>query len=60
MSEIMEMYEKIAAETAVKEERLMAIHNLILKKGCTKEEILDLDYTEEEYRKAKETLLKSI
>ena len=49
--EVMQRYEDIA----VQRERLQAIEKMILK-GCTKEFILDLDYTEEEYAEAEREL----
>lgn len=49
--EIMQKYEKMAVD----EERISAIRKMI-KKGCTKEFILDLDYTEEEYAEAERIL----
>ena len=55
MSEVMQRYEKMAAEAAKHEERMQAIKNMIAK-GCSKEFILDLDYTEEEYAEAESEL----
>lgn len=55
MSEIMEKYEKIAADNAVHKERIDKIQKMI-KAGCEKSFILELDYTEEEYEEAKRTL----
>ena len=51
MCEVMQRYEKMAAEAAKHEERMQTIKNMIAK-GYTKESILDLDYTEEEYAEA--------
>ena len=55
MCEVMQRYEKMAAEAAKHEERMQAIRNMICK-GCSKEFILDLDYTEEEYAEAESEL----
>lgn len=46
--EVMQKYEKIAARTAVNEERADKVKKMI-QKGYSKADILDLDYTEEEY-----------
>lgn len=51
MCEIMEKYEKMAADKATDKERIDTISKMI-KKNYSKEAILDLDYTEEEYQKA--------
>ncbi len=53
--EVMQRYENIA----IKKERLQAIEKMILK-GCSKEFILDLDYTENEYAEAESELLQSV
>lgn len=55
---VMEKYEKIAAEEAVKKERLSSVRNL-LNKGCSKSFILSLNYSEDEYNKAEKELLNS-
>ena len=55
MCEVMQRYEKMAAEAAKHEERMQAIKNMIAK-GYTKDSILDLDYTEEEYTEAESEL----
>ena len=55
MCEVMQRYEKMAAEAAKHEERMQAIKNMIAK-GYTKDSILDLDYTEEEYAEAESEL----
>mgnify|MGYP003295665796 CR=1 FL=1 len=47
MCEVMKKYERLA----VREERIDKIKKMIAK-GCSKEFILDLDYTEEEYAEA--------
>lgn len=49
--EVMQRYENIA----IQKERLQAIKKMILK-GCSKEFVLDLDYTEEEYAEAEREL----
>lgn len=56
VSEVMQKYEKIAVDIAMHEERMEKIQKMI-RKGCTKEFILDLDYTEEEYAEAEAGLL---
>ena len=55
MCEVMQRYERMAAEAAKHEERIQAIKNMIAK-GYTKDSILDLDYTEEEYAEAEAEL----
>ena len=55
MCEVMQRYEKMAAEAAKHEERMQAIKKMI-SKGYSKEFILDLDYTEEEYAEAESEL----
>lgn len=50
--EVMQKYENIA----VQKERNEKIKKMILK-GCSKEFILDLDYTEDEYSEAESELL---
>lgn len=52
VSEIMQKYENIAVRTA----EIEKIKKMILK-GCSKEFILDLDYTEDEYLEAEAELL---
>ena len=52
MCEVMQKYEKIA----VNEERISAIQRM-LKKKYSKEQILELDYTEEEFFQAELELL---
>ena len=54
MCEVMKKYEKLA----VREERIDKIKKMIAK-GCSKEFILDLDYTEEEYAEAEATMYSS-
>lgn len=56
--EIMRQYEKIAVDEAMHKERTTKIMKMI-QKGCVKEFILDLDYTEEEYAEAEKELLQS-
>ena len=55
MCEVKQLYEKMAAEAAKHEQRIQAIKNMIAK-GYTKDSILDLDYTEEEYAEAEAEL----
>lgn len=52
MCEVMQQYERIA----IQKDHIEKIQKMI-KKGYSKEEILDLDYTEEEYAEAEEKLL---
>ncbi len=52
--EIMEKYLKEEREETIKKERIKTVQNLI-KKGCSKEFILDLEYSEEEYHEAEAT-----
>ena len=51
MCEVMKGYEKLA----VREDHIDKIKKMIAK-GCSKEFILDLDYTEEEYAEAEAEL----
>ena len=51
MCEVMKKHERLA----VREERIDKIKKMI-SKGCSKEFILDLDYTEEEYAEAEAEL----
>ena len=53
--EVMQRYEKLAVDEAMHIERMNQIKKMI-QKGCTKEFILDLDYTEEEYAEAEREL----
>ena len=53
MSEVMEMYEKIA----VRKSNIQKIQRM-LKEGLQKEIICKFGYTEDEYREAEEMLLK--
>ena len=55
MCEVMQRYEKMAAEEAKKQERLQTIKKLLLK-NCSRDFILSLDYTEAEYNEAVEEL----
>ena len=54
--EVMERYEKIAAAEAVKNANIQKIIRMMEKK-YSKEEILDIGYTEEEFSEAKNKLL---
>lgn len=56
---VMEKYLKEERESAQREERIDAIQKL-LKKGCDKKFILDLDYSEEEYEKAEKELMQLV
>lgn len=49
--EVMQRYEKLAVEEAMQKDHVEKIKKL-LQKGCSKEFILDLDYTEDEYTEA--------
>ena len=51
MSEVMQKYEKLAVE----KERIEKIQAL-LKKGCDKEFVISVGYTEDEYLKAEAAL----
>ena len=53
--EVMQKYEQIAVNEAMHIERMTKIQKMI-RKGCTKEFILDLDYTEDEYAEAEAQL----
>lgn len=53
--EVMQRYENIA----IKKDHIEKIKKMI-QRGCAKEFILDLDYTEEEYAEAEQELLKSV
>ena len=55
----MEKYISETEKKATKKERISAICKMI-QKGFDRETILDLDYTEEEYAEAKESLLVSV
>lgn len=55
MCEVMQKYEKIAADIAVNEERLLLIQNLI-RMNCNKEFILKAGFTEDEYREAEKLI----
>ena len=54
--EVMQKYEQLAVEEAMHVEHMTQIRKMI-QKGCTKEFILDLDYTEDEYLEAEALLL---
>lgn len=56
MCEVMEKYEKIAADNAVKNERIKMIQEM-LKNGFKKEIILKMNFTEEEYSEAENQLM---
>ena len=55
MSKIMDEY----VELCMKREHIERV-KLMIQKGCTKEFILDLDYSEEEYEEAEKSLLASV
>lgn len=55
VSEIMQRYEKIAVDEAMRKEHIVKIRKM-LQLGYSKEAILELDYTEEEYAEAKAEL----
>ena len=57
--EIMKMYEKIAVDEAMHTERMAKIQKMI-RKNYSKEDILELDYTEEEYAEAEAELLQPV
>lgn len=59
MSDVMKKYEEIAVKEAMYAEHITQIKKMI-QKGYTKEAILDLDFTEEEYAKAESELLLSV
>jgi hypothetical protein len=63
MSEAVERYAESYAERYVKEKRreehLNIIHNMI-QKNYSKEQILDLGFTEEEYTQAEESMLATV
>ena len=59
MCEVMERYEKIAAAEAVKNANVQKIIRMIEKK-YSKEEILDIGYTEEEFFEAENKLLQLV
>ncbi len=56
--EVMQRYEKIAVDEAMHTERMAKIKKMI-QKGYSKEEILDLDYSEDEYVEAEQELQQS-
>lgn len=53
--EVMSKYEKIAVDKAMRAERISTIQKMI-RRGDSKEFILELDYTEEEYAAAESEL----
>jgi hypothetical protein len=55
MSQVLEDYGKKRAEEAVKDERQRIILNMI-NQQYTKEQILDIGYSEDEYNKAEASL----
>lgn len=55
MCEVMQKYEKIAADIAVNEERLSLIQNLI-RMNCNKEFIFKAGFTEDEYHEAEKLI----
>lgn len=59
MCEIMQKYEDIAAQNAVQKERIEKIQ-IMLRKNYSKEDILDLGYTEEDYAEAEAEFCQSV
>ena len=57
--EVMEKYEKIAVDEALKKERIHRIQ-IMIRKGKMKEEMLELGYTIEDISEAEKQLLQKV